>query len=336
MLKRTLMALAMVGMAATPASADLLVPDQVINANHVPGAGTIGIYGASVNGNPVASPGFLGGGVASQASIPANVSDTIVLTFAFHWPFDATTYYPLPYLGVQLQNRLIYDNSEVQVLGATGAGGWTPVNFGIGANNSKMVANGPSTTTTSLGATNMIPGTSTMVGANGTPLKGFPNPSSGNISTAPGFGRFAVDPPITFTAPFTTPTANGATKTSAILLPFSSTFPFMKVSLHVKSVIQDGLVDLFIPSVSAFMLIRVLTTTTSTQMNPFTGGTVTNTNTHALAPLYFTGSAIGDPAFGGSHGVDVIPEPASATLMGIGLFCLVGGGWRRRRRFGKV
>jgi hypothetical protein len=34
----------------------------------------------------------------------------------------------------------------------------------------------------------------------------------------------------------------------------------------------------------------------------------------------------------GPGGYDVIPEPASATLLGVGLFAVVGGVWRRRRR----
>jgi len=322
-------------MVATPAMADLLVPEATRSPAHM-APGTIGLAGASINGTPIASPGFLGGGgLASQVSIPANVSDTIMLTFAFHWPFQALNYYPLPYLGVQFQTRLNYDNSEVQVTGATGAGVFSAVNFGIGASNSKMVANGPSTTTTSLGATNMIPGTSTMIGVSGTPLKGFPNPSSGNVSTAPGFGRFAMNPPNTFTGvPLTAPRGplSSITQVSGMLLPFSSTFPIMKVTLHVKSVVQDGLVDVSLPPSSAFALFHVLTTSMTTQTNPFTGGMTTNTNTNALRPLYYTGAQVGAAAGGGDFGAAIVPEPASAALMGIGLFSLVGGFWRRRRR----
>ena len=307
MLKRTLTALVMVAMVASPASADLLVPNQVINPSPGAAAGTIGIFGASVNGSPVASPGFLGdGGVASQVSIPANPSDTIQVTFGFHWPFQLSS--PLPILGVQFQNRLVYDNSEVRILGANGAGGFTSVNFA----GNFMTA---------------TPGSATQIGISGTPLKGFPDPGTGIVSTAPGFGRFAVNPPNTTTVFIhdSTDTSLNLT-TKGMFIPFSSTFPIMKVTLQAKGgVMGDNLVDLFVPPTSAFLLFRVLTT--GFTLFTSNGASVMTVASH---DVFFTGSQIGQT--GGDFGVDVVPEPASAALMGIGLFCFVGGAWRRRRR----
>jgi len=314
MFKRTLMALAMVGMVASPALADLLVPNGVLNPAHPVGAGTIGIAGASVNGSAVVSPGFLSGGVASQVSIPATTSDTIMVTFAFHWPFSQ--YYARPYLGVQFQNKLVYDNHEVQVLGANAVGGYTSVNFA----GSLMTAN---------------PSSATGSGPSGTPLKGFPNPTSGIITTAPGFGRFAVNPPTTTS--LVQPTSLGGTSlVGGQFWPFSSTFPIMKVTLHVKSVNPDGNIDLFIPPTSAFGLFKLVTATTvmNTLPPPFSSIVTTQTNTFIFdSRTFFTGSNVG--VIGGDFGADVVPEPASAALMGIGLFSLVGGFWRRRRRMSR-
>jgi len=290
----------MVAMAASPTFADLLLPDGIANSVQAPGAAGIGVFGASINGVPVTSSGFLGGGMVSQVSIPANASDTIQVTFGFRWPFQLSS--PVPVLGLQFQNRLLYDTSEVQILGASGAGGWTAQNF----------AGSFMTAKTS---------TATTLGAGGSPLKRFSDPGTGIVSTAPGFGRFAVSAPATTTVLVTTPTTIPFTD-KGMLIPFGSTFPIMKVTLQAKSgVAGDNLVDLAVPPTSAFLIFRMLT------LDP--GGTLFS---RGSSTLFYTGSRLGQ--VGGDFGVDVVPEPASAMLMGIGLFSLAGGAWRRRRRMG--
>jgi hypothetical protein len=80
-------------------------------------------------------------------------------------------------------------------------------------------------------------------------------------------------------------------------------YPFMRVALHVKNVIADGNPDILIGSA---------------QLLFWTAGTTT----------YGTGGAIGATSFG----EDIVPEPASLSLLGFGVVAIGAGVWRRRRR----
>jgi hypothetical protein len=86
----------------------------------------------------------------------------------------------------------------------------------------------------------------------------------------------------------------------------SGIYPFMQVDLHVKDymVPADSFLDAFVGSFALLFLVT-----------PFSPGT------------WWTGGAIGAP----SYGMGVIPEPASLTLLGLGLASIGAGVWRRRR-----
>jgi hypothetical protein len=98
---------------------------------------------------------------------------------------------------------------------------------------------------------------------------------------------------------------NWQTSSNALFVPGSAIFPFMQVTLHMK---QDGINDGFLDAVigSANLIFRL---------------------SHYAPSHYVSGGGIASP----SLGVAFTPEPASLSLLGLGLVAVGGGIWRRRR-----
>ena len=118
----------------------------------------------------------------------------------------------------------------------------------------------------------------------------------------------------------------------------SSTTPFFRVTFHAQGPFgADSLLDLFAPSQGTTMTSMGGTTitqgvglifrtfTTSTAMTEFSS---TITIIIPGTALFITGGYATRPSFG----VELMPEPASAALLGIGALAMTGGFWRRRRR----
>ena len=97
-MKRLLLMLAVVGLLAAPASADL----KLANLQHM-GTGTVGVH----------SPAS---GIYVDYKTVAVASDLIHVTFAFHWPYYTAV--EAGYIG----HNFVYDNSEVQIIGGGAAG----------------------------------------------------------------------------------------------------------------------------------------------------------------------------------------------------------------------
>jgi hypothetical protein len=94
------------------------------------------------------------------------------------------------------------------------------------------------------------------------------------------------------------------------LVEGSGYYPFMKVQMHVKDVIADSYLDLVIGSFAVLFW----TTPSAAGSTLWTGGTIA--------------ASVG---YGGSYGLGIIPEPASLSLLGMGLVAVGAGVWRRRR-----
>jgi len=119
---------------------------------------------------------------------------------------------------------------------------------------------------------------------------------------------------------------------SPFILRSSSTIPFFRVTFHAQSpFLNDGLRDLLAPPAATFgpptasvgLVFRFFTTTMTTGPS----GTVnTNINPTTAGPFINFGSA--RPAYG----LELAPEPASASLLAVGVIAIASGAWQRRRR----
>ena len=256
-MKKLAVMLAVVGLMTASASADLTPSTFNPTAKTLThsSAHSVGVYGG---------PGVL----YSNFKATYVTSDTFSLTFAFHWPYSGFVY------GLQLQSSLVWDNSELEIVGVgppltgpfvdNGATGGTasPKNYNYPAGSTWWA--GPSSGTLQVGD---VLGT-------GVPL--WINPAPPGVATISGSGIY----------------------------------PFMKVDFHVKGVIPDSFMDVYIASAALIFW-------------------------DATAPgTWWTGGAIAAPTPYGaptSFGMGVIPEPASMSLLALGLVSLGAGVWRRRR-----
>jgi hypothetical protein len=97
----------------------------------------------------------------------------------------------------------------------------------------------------------------------------------------------------------------GHPSTGSVAISGSGIYPFMQVVLHVKDDVRvDGMADIVIGSAALLFW--------------FPGGPTT----------YWTSGGGMTP----SWGEDIIPEPASLSLLGVGVVAIGAGVWRRRRR----
>ncbi|MHC4063095.1 MAG: PEP-CTERM sorting domain-containing protein [Planctomycetota bacterium] len=104
-MKKFAVCAAVLALMATPALADLAPSayNAPLGANLTPtGEHTVGVWS--------------GGAIVTEHTVLAAPSDTIHLTFAFHWGFITSV------SGLQFQHAFAYDNDEVSVLSMTPVG----------------------------------------------------------------------------------------------------------------------------------------------------------------------------------------------------------------------
>jgi hypothetical protein len=270
------------------------------------GEGTVGVYGYDTVYGPTIYYDF------TMLPIPMYPSEIITVTFAFHWPYST------PVWGVQCHGGFVYDNYEMSVLSMVPAGP-----FVGGANNfpSSATWQGPfnptgNTTTvwhSTMGTVYTSPGGYLVRGVQvgsfaGVPLWNNPPLASSTMTTA-GYVHLA---------------------NSQLLISGSGIYPFAQIQFHLKTPYSDGLIDAFYNS---FALLFWLTPS-ATGSTYWTAGGIAQINTGTYS-THTTGSVYNITSvthWGGSYGFGVCPEPASLTLLGLGLASVGAGVWRRRRR----
>jgi hypothetical protein len=113
-MKKLLLILALVGLMAGPATADLHESGKLATGLQHTGTGTVGISDGA-------------GGIYLSYKTTAVASDIIMLDFAFHWPYATTVY--VGFLG----HNFVWDSSEVQVIGASSIAPWAAYNYTAGS-----------------------------------------------------------------------------------------------------------------------------------------------------------------------------------------------------------
>lgn len=137
------------------------------------------------------------------------------------------------------------------------------------------------------------------------------NPTSGTIDIANFFGSFpsAINPAGTYFGPYGTPYPGQMKLEPAIPTGFGGydlhAYPVFYVDLHVKDVMADSFLDAIVAS-AAWLY----------HITPGTAGT------------YWTGGFVGQY----HYGIGIVPEPASLSLLGMGMAAVGLGAWRRRSR----
>ena len=299
-MRKLIAAFVVLGLMAVPAMADLTpstFTPQLAGPFHPTGEGTVGIY----SNHPTYGPVLL-----SDVAIIANPSDIITVTFAFHWP--APTWW-----AIQFQSELVYDNSEIAILALN-----TPLA-------------GPFA-----GGLNNFPGTATLAGPT------F-NPTTGTITVGDvmGTGVPLWSNPNLFYAQYTTHTPGTMTFTSTLSnymapLVSSNIYPFMQIQFHVKDAttfLGSGLDLYFNFATALFWLAPSACGTGVTPNQPGCSGVTYFYGGDMLVDTWTyhtTYSAYVE--YGGNFGLKIIPEPASLSLLGLGLVSVGAGVWRRRRR----
>jgi hypothetical protein len=207
-------------------------------------------------------------GVYATYPGPGIYLDILTLAYPsdnFVVPFAFHWPYATPVYVIQIWHQFAYDNSEVKVLSMVPAGPF------VGANNF------PGPTTWS--AWDFSEGTWYVGDVLGTGVPLWCNPPSEHLPlSTTNMGKFTV-------------TGSGI-------------YPFMSVSVHIKSAPSDAYLDMW---VNQFALLF-----------KFSSGD---------PGTWWTAGALGTP----TYGIGFIPEPASLSLLGLGLISVGAGVWRRRR-----
>lgn len=180
-------------------------------------------------------------------------------------PFAFHWPYATPIQAIQVWHQIAFDNTEIAIISSAPMGGLT------GANN--------------------FPGPTTWAGF---------NVSTGTwyVGDVLGTGVPLWNNPPDIHQPLST-TIDGKLDVAG-----SGIYPFVQYEVHVKEVVNDSYMDLWVNQFA--MLFKF------SSADPGT---------------WWTGGAIGSP----TYGVGFIPEPASLSLLGVGLLSVGAGVWRRRR-----
>ena len=204
--------------------------------------------------------------------------------------------YVTPVWAVQLQGGFVYDNSELTVLSMAGVGDFAGNN------------NFPGPTTWAGPSLNPTTGMIQVGSLAGTPL--WNNAAfHSSTSTALGYVHYA---------------------NNQMQILGSGIYPFAQIEFHVKDVIRDSAMDAFYNSFA--ILFWLTPSACGPGIGPGCGGvTYWTAGGIAVTHSYHT-TASGVGYWGGSFGFGLIPEPASLSLLGLGLVSVGAGVWRRRRR----
>ena len=204
--------------------------------------------------------------------------------------------YVTPVWAIQCWGGFVYDNYEMSVMSMVPAGP-----FVGGANNFPLA-------TTWQSAFNPTGGMVQAGSFGGVPLWNNP-PFASSTLTSQGYIHMAND---------------------QLLIEGSGIYPFAQVQFHLKTPYSDGLVDAFYNSFALLFW----ATPSATGSTYWTAGGIAQVHTSTYS-THTTGSVYNVTSitqWGGSFGIGVCPEPASLTLLGLGLASVGAGVWRRRRR----
>jgi hypothetical protein len=300
--------LSLVAAFAAPAAADLNA-FSVAGPNAVPFAGQAGrSHNLPLRFGIVNSAGT--DLLPDSSNIVANSSSNITVTFGVKWAYDQPyTYQYHPTSG----GTITYNYGNWAVLG---------VRFNLFWDSNELSPTAAALTAFPGGG----PAGNTMVPLNyssGT-IGGFFASVDASVTGTTGVGLFANRGPGT-TAGNTAMTVSGGTSGGfgMSLVAHDQLMKVGKATWHVDPGAHpdDGL-DLFWTGGVSGRFYTDVTTTTPT----FGSVIMSRIWSSLIAPssIFIFGA--------GPGGYDVTPEPASAALLGVGLFAVVGGVWRRRRR----
>ena len=282
-MRKVALALALAGLLAAPATADLsdLLTTKALGPST---GGKIGIL--TSNGGIYGTHTTFSGIQPADLLLDASVGDTVQLTFAFVWPYN-TGPSDLGVLVRGYRSMFSWDTSEVELLGLGNSGPFARGSFD----------SDPGAAAANLNAAITNPGGVTSFGFE-------QNPSASNSSG-----------------------------NDFQLLGGGGPLPFMRVTFRVLAPSPLGGLDAFfgqqaVSGTSAGVVFNQIAGTTLSP-TPWGGNKVVFVTTGDPSGPFITAGGSIDQTFG----LSVVPEPASASLLAVGLLAIGGGFYRRRRRF---
>lgn len=320
MFKRALLASVVVGMLSVPATADLVgdqvfnLPVKVLELRTDAGSGRAVGIATTVNGHFDTS--YPTGYTQATTFIPAANGDVIVVTFAFYWPYGG------PGISVDsLRTGLRWDRSEVTLIGASLAGPMTASNYRIPQTSLGAPATPAAALNAAAGAGTGIVQASGFSVAPATPFLMGGSPSAGTPNQFfQSHARFLPFLRATFSAVAPFPgdgldIDHPQRQTLGGLNRFTSLFSFNPSANPANT--QDARnVGALFHDIAASSAAHTAFSSSPTNI------IITDTRT------FITGGR----GWNRTAGADLVPEPASAALLGIGALALTGGFWQRRRR----